>query len=123
VTETGVVSIFISAIVFGWMAVVVGTVVYVRHRDRTLRHETIRVALAKGQQLPPELLSDPQGGRTRRSDVSYGVLLLFGGAGVSAFLWSSHNRNWAVGLVAVALGLGYLVSHAVAWRGSARRSS
>ena len=96
---------------------------YVRHRDKTLRHETIRVALAKGQQLPPELLSDPQGSGARRSDVSYGVLLLFGSAGVSAFLWSIHNRNWAVGLVGVALGVGYLVSHAVASRGNARRST
>lgn len=121
-TETGVISIFVTWIVFGFTAIIVATVLYTRHRDRALRHETIRVALEKGQQVPPELLTDPQGSRARRSDLSYGVLLLFTGVGLSAFLWSIQNRNWAAGLICIALGLGYLVSHVVASRGSTRQA-
>jgi hypothetical protein len=114
--------IFITGIVFLFTAVIVATVVYARHRDRALRHETIRAALEKGQQLPLELLRDPQGSRARRSDLSRGVLFLFTGAGLSAFLWSIQNRNWAAGLVGIALGLGYLVSHLLASRGSRRQT-
>jgi Domain of unknown function (DUF6249) len=122
VTETGVISIFVTWIVFGFTAIIVATVLITRHRDRALRHETIRVALEKGQQVPPELLTDPQGSRTRRSDLSYGVLLVFTGVGLSAFLWSIQNRNWAAGLICIALGVGYLVSHVVASRGSTRQT-
>jgi len=122
VTQTGVVSIFITGIVFGFTAIIVATIVYARHRDRALRHGTIRVALERGQQLPPELLTDPQGARSRRSDLSYGILLIFAGAGLSGFLWSVHNRHWAAGLVCIALGLGYLVSHAVAPRDAPRQA-
>lgn len=119
-TETGVVSIFITWIVFGFTAAIVASVLYTRHRDRALRHETIRVALERGQPVPPELLTDPRGSRARRSDLSYGVLLLFTGVGLSAFLWSIHNRNWAAGLIFMALGLGYLVSHVLGSRTSTR---
>jgi uncharacterized protein DUF6249 len=122
VTQAGVVSIFVTGIVFGFTAIIVATVVYARHRDRALRHETIRVALEKGQQLPHELLTDQQGSRARRSDLSYGVLLLFTGVGLSAFLWSIQNRNWAVGFIGIALGLGFLVSHIVAARGNAQQT-
>ena len=106
-----VVPIVIIGIVFSFSAIMVATIFYARHRGRQLRHETIRLALEKGQALPPELLRDAEAARRPRTDLSRGVILLALGAGTSLFLWTLGIRSWGAGLILVALGLGYVVSH------------
>jgi hypothetical protein len=112
-----IVTIFGTGIVFAFSALIVGIIFYARHREKQLRHETIRLALEKGQALPPELLQG--GARTQRSDLSRGVLLLSVGAGLTLFLAVERHRGWGAGLVLVCLGLGYLVSHALGRRAPA----
>ncbi|HTN52395.1 MAG TPA: DUF6249 domain-containing protein [Anaeromyxobacter sp.] len=90
-------------------AVLIGAL-YFRHRSREARHQTIRLALEKGQPLPPELLELP---RRHRNDLSIGVKLVAVGTGISVFLFLVERRAWPSGLVLVSLGIGYLVSHAL----------
>jgi uncharacterized protein DUF6249 len=122
VLQETVVPILIVGIVFSFTAIMVATIFYALHRGRQLRHETIRLALEKGQVLPPELLRDAEAARRPRTDLSRGVILLALGAGTSLFLWTLGIRSWGAGLILVALGLGYAVSHLLTSgeRGAAR---
>jgi len=94
---------------------VVALVGYFKNQERRQRHETIRLALEKGQPLPPELLTPP---RPPRSDLASGIQLSFIGVGLSLFLWlfKPERGLWAVGLILVFVGLGKLVAHAVTTR-------
>ncbi len=119
--DSNVASVVITALTFLLVGAIVGLVVFARHRAREMRYQTIRLALEKGQALPPELLRDAEHhGRMRhgRNDLQRGVLMLFLGMGVSGFLFLSHRRVWGAGFILIALGLGYLVSHLVGGSGS-----
>jgi hypothetical protein len=107
--------ILMTGIIFGFSAVFGIVAVALRYRERQLRHETIRLALEKGQPLAPELLEDPPAPQ-RRSDLSRGILFICAGAGLSLFLWTADKRSWGAGFVLVALGIGFLASHALAPR-------
>jgi len=100
--------ILVSAVVFGFTLAIVVAVLYARHRARQMRHETIRLALEKGQPLPPELLEPPL---RPAGDLARGVKLLALGLGISLMLFFMEKRAWPVGLILLLLGLGYLVSH------------
>jgi hypothetical protein len=96
-----------------FMAVaIVALVGYFNHQERKQRHESIRLALEKGQSLPPELLTPT---RLPRSDLASGIQLVFVGIGLSLFLWllKPGHSFWAVGIVVLFVGLGRLVSHAL----------
>lgn len=106
-------------------AVIVAVVGYFRSQERKQRHETIRLALEKGQPLPAELLdselsiaSRSFGATARQGDLARGIQWIFAGAGISLFLWflKPAQSVWAVGLVVLFVGLGKLVSHAVTGR-------
>lgn len=107
--------ILIVSIVFLTSAVVVGTVLYFVHRARELRHETIRLALEKGQPLPPGLLGDAPAIRPA-NDLAKGVKLVFLGVGLSAFFWFFRPHLWPSGLIPLFIGVGYLVAHALTGR-------
>jgi hypothetical protein len=99
-----------------FMAVaIVALVGYFKHQERRQRHETIRLALEKGQPLPPELLAPP---RPPRSELASGIQWSFVGVGLSLFLWlfKPERGLWAVGLILLFVGLGKLVAHAVTAR-------
>lgn len=96
-------------------AAVVLAAMFYRHRGRELRHQTIRLALEKGQPLPPELLHEPSGASSGR-DLRRGVILTSLGIGLSLFLWSRNASSWGAGLIVAALGVGFLVSHWLAPR-------
>lgn len=102
--------VLITGVVFGFTLLIVMAVLYAAHRARQMRHETIRLALEKGQPLPPELLQPPA---APGSDLGRGVKLVAIGLGLSAMLFFMHNHKhvWPVGLILVFLGLGFLVSH------------
>jgi hypothetical protein len=100
---------------------IVGLVGYFKNQELQRRHETIRLALEKGQPLPAAVL-DPEpawnGLRGRPGDLARGIQLVFTGAGLSLFLWIFRPGQafWAVGLIILFVGLGKLVSHAVTGR-------
>jgi len=106
-------AVLVVGTIFGFTAIIVVASMYVRHRARQMRHETIRLALEKGQPLPPEVLGGSREGLTR------GVRLIALGVGLSAFLFlvvpsragiHGHQHVWAVGLILVAIGVGHLLS-------------
>ncbi len=117
-TET-VTPIALTGTVFGFAALMVGIVVYGRFRSQKLRHETIRLAIEKGQALPGDLL-DP--GRRRdpaTSDLRRGLVLVAVGLGASLFLLlatppGALEHTWAIGFVPGLMGVAYLVAHALA---------
>jgi hypothetical protein len=107
--------ILVSSVFFLTSAVIVAMFLFFVHRSKVLRHETIRMALEKGQPLPSELLE------TRRrtpacSDLTRGVKAVFIGVGLSLFFWFVHRELWPVGLVVIFVGLGHLAAHALTGR-------
>lgn len=120
--EAVVVPIGVTGVVFGFTAVIVGLVAYSRHRNQRLRHETIRLALEKGQPLPSDLL-DPAPGDGRRPadrDLRRGLVLVAVGLGLCLYLglagFPGGSRNWAVGFIPGLIGVAYLVTYAVGRR-------
>jgi len=125
--EEVVTPIVVTGIVFGFSALMIAIVGFTRHRNQRLRHETIRLALEKGQPLPPDLLD----ARPRRDpafrDLRRGLVLLAVGLGIGLFLFVSPptggpERTWAVGFVPGLMGVSFLAAHWLAQRrdGAAR---
>ncbi|MBI5069844.1 MAG: hypothetical protein HZB56_16550 [Deltaproteobacteria bacterium] len=99
---------------FALAAVLVGMDQLAKHRARELRHQTIRIALDKGQPVPPELLREQDKVRGPRNDLGQGIVILSTGIGLAAFLFLIQIRQWPVGLILVAVGIGRIVAHYVA---------
>jgi hypothetical protein len=113
--------IVIVSIVFLTAAVIVATVFLFMHKAKELRHATIRLALEKGQPLPPGLLDPAEAfvsGRLRhgQNDLAKGVKLVFIGVGLSLFFLVTGYAHWGIGLIVLFVGLGHLVSHALVGR-------
>jgi hypothetical protein len=99
-----------------FMAVaIVGLVGYFKDQERRQRAELIKLALEKGQPLPPALLDRPA---PARSDLASGIRTVFTGLGLSLFLWlfKPEAPLWSVGLLVVFVGIGQLVAHAAIGR-------
>ena len=115
---SAIVPIVVVAIVFGCAALIVATLAYAAHRGRRLRHETIRLALEKGQSIPSELLGDR--GNGGRGDLRRGIILLFAGAGIALYFSVAPppgtEGQWAAGFVPAALGLAFVVNHVIGRR-------
>lgn len=97
----------------GFFACVIGVVALIlvfRSRNERTRHETIRLAIEKGVEIPSELLlPSPR----RRSDVRRGLVLVSGGFGLLIVLWLTSDpgeRSWAIGIFPLMVGLGYLAA-------------
>ncbi|HVO20605.1 MAG TPA: DUF6249 domain-containing protein [Anaeromyxobacter sp.] len=110
---------------FGFVAVIVAVVAYARHRNQRLRHETIRLALEKGQPLPADLLDpvDHQDRDPGLRDLRRGLVLLAVGVGTCLYLgfspYSGAHHQWAAGLIPGLMGLAYIGAWAVARRRTA----
>jgi hypothetical protein len=109
-------AIVVVSVVFLTAALIVATVFYFIHRARELRHATIRLALEKGQPLPPGLLEDGPRGQRRGNDLNSGVKAVFIGMGISLFFFFFHRELWPVGLIPGFVGLGHLAAHALTGR-------
>jgi hypothetical protein len=111
--------------IFGFAAVMIGIVAYGRHRNQRLRHETIRLALEKGQPLPAEILDPTDRRDPSLRDLRRGLLLLAVGAGACLYLGLSSiaevHREWPAGLIPGLMGLAYLATWTVARRRTGER--
>jgi hypothetical protein len=111
-----VVPIVVVSVVFFTSAIIVATVFYFIHRAKELRHQTIRLALEKGQPLPAGLLEDGAKAKAPGGDLAKGVKLVFTGVGLSLFFFFFRQHLWPIGLIVLFVGLGYLAAHALTGR-------
>ncbi|MEL6183207.1 MAG: DUF6249 domain-containing protein [Myxococcota bacterium] len=100
---------------------IVAIVFFFRGRSEERRHETIRLAVERGMEIPSELLL-PKG--ARRSDLRRGLVLGFGGLGLAvAMSGSDSDGSWAVAIFPMMIGVGYLAFwwlDRLGWDGSGR---
>ncbi|MGC4000597.1 MAG: DUF6249 domain-containing protein [Anaeromyxobacter sp.] len=120
----GVTAVLATATVFFSAVAIIGLVLYAGHRARVLRHETIRLALEKGQPLPPGLLDSPRREPRAHRDLRLGLNLLAVGIGLAICLgglsgWQLDGP-WSVGVVPALLGCGYLLTWTLIGRGEPR---
>jgi len=112
-----VVPIVIVTVVFLTSAIIVATIFLFLHRAKELKHQTIRLALEKGQPLPPGLLEDGPAPRPQGNDLSRGVKAVFLGLGLGLFFYFlGHPKLWAIGFIPGFIGLGYLAAYALTGR-------
>jgi hypothetical protein len=90
------------------LLVIVPLFLYFR-RNRLL-HETLRTMVEKGMEIPPALLAPPV---KPRNDLRFGIIGVSSGIGISLFflaLTGIGDKNlWAIGLIPLAIGIGYIV--------------
>lgn len=108
--EPPAVAIIVPVTMFAMIFAIVVVVVYANFRRDRQRHETIRVAIERGGEIPPALLIPA---RKPRSDLRRGVLLLSAGLGLGVLLFKTAKESgaWTAALIPIFLGLGYLVVH------------
>ena len=118
------VPIFAMFAVFGTITAIVFGPQVLKYREKRDMQETIRHAVDKGQQLPPELIDvmtkDVQKSLpSRTKDIRRGVIWLASGIGIAAFsvvseLGGNFNGNLDSGLlgtscIPVTIGLAFIV--------------
>lgn len=108
--------ISISAMLMGFMAWVLGS-----YRKKRLLHETVRLMVEKGAEIPAGLLAPPP---RKPSDLRRGVILSTAGLGLAIFLavLPDVRGAWGAGLTLFLIGVGHLI----VWRlqaGKGRLSS
>lgn len=111
-----IVPIFIVGIVFFTAAIIVATVFLFLHRAKELKHQTVRLALEKGQPVPPGLLEEHSPVRQPQNDLRSGVKAVFIGLGLGLFFWTVEPRMWGVGLIPAFVGLGHIAAWALTGR-------
>jgi Domain of unknown function (DUF6249) len=124
---------FVSAVLF-WvvLAGIILVPIYLRYQDRQRMHETLRIALEKGQPMPPELIAAlqsniiPRRPTTPESDLRRAVILIavgLGFCGLGYGLWyglMSVNDIAAYTTGGSVAGLGAIpglvgIAHLVLW--------
>ena len=83
----------------------IGLVLWYKSRRTRLIHETALKLAEKGQPVPPEMFV---GADEPFSDLRRGVVLVGLGMGLGLFMFQL-GKPWAVGLIPLFMGLGYLV--------------
>jgi hypothetical protein len=107
-----VVGVVVPISFFLFTFLVFGGVLLHRSRRDRQKHETLRIIVEKGADIPPALLDPPA---SRITDLRKGILLLAAGLGLGLFLlvlsaWEPEAIKGApVGLFPALLGLGYLL--------------
>jgi hypothetical protein len=104
----GIAVIAIAGIVasFGLPLLLVGLVLYYRHRKDRLVHETIARLAEKGLPVPPELLQP----RSRaQAGLRAGLVLIAMGLALAIFFWG-WGPGPAIGLIPGLMGLALLIA-------------
>ena len=85
---------------------VVGLILWYKTRRNQLMHETALKLAEKGQPVPASLFADQTG---PFASLRTGVVLLMLGLGISLALYLCGIKFWAVGIIPMFMGLGYLI--------------
>ncbi|MES2695192.1 MAG: DUF6249 domain-containing protein [Verrucomicrobiota bacterium] len=106
----------VVAIVFGCSIAIFG--IYFDHQKKKLLHETVRLALERGQPIPPEIMAQlsnseedkPAGPRRPENDIRTGLILIAVGAGVYLFFAAmSVEKMRFVGAIPGLIGVALLL--------------
>ena len=101
----------IMLILFGAPVLAMALLLYFGFSKTRMMHRTVRMMVEKGQPVPEALLNPPPHVR-KRSDMRRGVILLMLGVGVLVLLGALTEWDggaWAVGLIPLLIGVGYLL--------------
>jgi hypothetical protein len=81
---------------------------YASYRKERQRHETVRLMVEKGVEVPSALLAPPP---KRPSDLRRGIILSTSGLGLAIFLalLPGTHGAWSAGVTLVLIGVGHLV--------------
>jgi hypothetical protein len=101
-------TIVVPSVFFLTTFLIVAAALYAGYRKDRQRHETLRLAIERGANIPPELITPP---RKRGSDLKRGILLMSTGIALAILLSATATERgvWTVALIPTLLGLGYLV--------------
>lgn len=102
----------LAGIALGAVAII--SSLYFAHRNRLMKHETIRLALEKGQPIPDSLINESDhAGRVKRprNDRRSGLILLGVGVGVYLFFDSvgGNGPHW-LGAIPALIGVALLIN-------------
>lgn len=94
--------------VFGMPLMIVGLVLFARHKRQALINDRVNKILESGQEIPPGVFDEAVG--KEKSTYSKGVMLIAIGLGVFIFLGSLAGFNvGSVGLIPALIGLAHIV--------------
>ena len=85
---------------------VVGLILWYKARRNQLMHETALKLAENGQPVPASLFADET---SSFASLRNGVVLLMLGLGISLALFLCSIKLWAVGIIPMFMGLGYLI--------------
>jgi hypothetical protein len=104
------VPILVPVASFGATIAIVAIVLYFRYRTLRLKQDLLEAFLAKGEAIPPALLSLPKAAASRNGDLRRGLVLLGGGGGLSVALLFAHQPDAAgFGLIPALIGVAFLI--------------
>ncbi|ATB30531.1 DUF6249 domain-containing protein [Melittangium boletus] len=100
--------VLICVSLFGCMATAFLAWLYASYRRMRMIHETVRMMVEKGVELPPGLLAPPP---RKPSDLRRGIILSAAGLGLTVFLAALPDTEgaWGAGLTLFLIGLGHLL--------------
>lgn len=109
-SEPPAVAIAVPVAFFLVTLLIVAAALYAGYRKDRQRHETLRLAIERGADIPPALLVPPT---PPKSDLRRGVLLVSVGLALAVLLLavSPAPGVWTAALIPLSLGLGYLIVH------------
>jgi hypothetical protein len=93
---------------------IVASALYYQHQRQKLWHETARLALEKGQPLPPTRIGNLNAVvqlRTGQNDIRTGLILIAAGIGIAIFFSGFGTRDMvSIGAIPGAIGVALLLS-------------
>ncbi|MDY0004320.1 MAG: DUF6249 domain-containing protein [Polyangia bacterium] len=103
----------------------VAVILVINFRKDRLRHETLRLIVERGGEIPAELLAGPR--KRPSSDLRKGVILIACGVGLGLFLAlvakaDQDRQAWSLGFIPTLIGLGYLLVWRLERRGAPSES-
>lgn len=110
--DKGAVAIIVPLAFFLFIFLIIGAIAYFSWRKDQQRHQTLRLMVEKGAQIPADLITRPE---RKKSDLRRGLVLVATGLGIAIFLAvadQSHTGGWSLGIIPALIGGGYLL----AWR-------
>ncbi len=96
------------AIILGVMmpVIIVGLILWYKARRNQLMHETALKLAEKGQPVSPFFYADQN---SPFASLRTGVVLFMLGIGISLALYLCGIKFWAVGIIPMFMGIGYLI--------------